>query len=136
LFAAALASLFVLTAVACVPEKSPGGSGDPDTEREVVSAPIDGIDILIREIAPPQYAAVIKSGLPSGCARFNKAEIASRAGNTITIEVTNTIPTDKDTACTAIYGTHESTVELGTDFTPNQTYTLQVNDKTHTFTAQ
>jgi hypothetical protein len=50
--------------------------------------------------------------------------------------VTNTHPSDPDIACTAIYGMHESTVELGTDFASGGEYVVKVNDKELRFTAQ
>jgi len=108
----------------------------PDAGRIVVPAPIDKLDLLVRESRPTAYAVHILSGLPSGCAQFNDARIAGRSGTTITIEVTNTMPSDKNVACTAIYGTHETTIELGTDFTAGTTYTVHVNDKELSFTAQ
>jgi hypothetical protein len=132
-FAAAL-PVFLLAAMACLPGDDSGGSSD--TDREVVDAPIDEVDILVRESFPPGYTAHIKSGLPSGCAKFESAQITGRSGNTITIAVKNTIPADKDIACTAIYGTHESNVDLGQDFVSGQTYTVKVNDVTETFVAQ
>ena len=79
---------------------------------------------------------MITSGLPSGCAVFDKAEVTSRSGNTITVRVTNTVPDDPNVACTAIYGTKETTVGLGSDFTSGETYTVNVNDKSIDFAAQ
>ena len=130
---AAVGLVVGLAAFACTPRTESGGTtGD----RRVVDAPIDGIDILVRESFPPGYTAHITSGLPSGCAQFDKAEITGRDNNTITIRVTNTIPDDDDVACTAIYGYHESNVDLGQDFVSGQTYTVKVNSETETFTAQ
>lgn len=108
----------------------------PTPGLKIVDAPIDGLDIIVRESFPPQYAVHIVSGLPSGCAKFDKAEVTGRSGNEITVHVTNTLPDDPNIACTAIYGTHESTVELGSDFTSGTTYTVRVNDKSVDFTAQ
>jgi hypothetical protein len=104
--------------------------------RSIVDAPIDGLDILVRESFPPGYTLRILSGLPSGCAQFDRAEITGRSDATITVRVTNSVPADPTTACTAIYGTHESFLDLGTDFTSSTTYTVRVNDKTTTFVAQ
>ncbi|MGE0599748.1 MAG: hypothetical protein AB7J35_11245 [Dehalococcoidia bacterium] len=133
-FALVLACLGLIAfATACSErDKTPGNDGD----RKTVEAPIDGIDILVRESFPPGYTAHILSGLPSGCARFDAAKVVGRSGTTITIRVTNTIPTDTTIACTAIYGTHESNVDLGKDFISGTTYTVQVNDRTKTFVAQ
>jgi len=134
-FALALAALVSLTALglACSPRDQSGGTSG---SRKVVDAPIEAVDVLVRESFPPGYTAHITSGLPSGCAKFDKAEITGRAADTITIRVTNTMPADDNVACTAIYGYHESNVDLGQDFVSGRTYTIKVNDKTHTFTAQ
>lgn len=105
----------------------------PDRTFEL--APIDGAEIVMRESAPPQYAVHITSGLPSGCAEFADAT-ASRTGDAITITVRNTLPADARIACTQIYGTHETTVELGSDFVRGTTYRVRVNAKTIEFTAQ
>lgn len=111
-------------------------SRDADGERRIVDAPIDAMDILVRESFPPGYTAKITSGLPSGCARFHEAKITGRSGTTITISVTNTVPADPETICTDIYGYHETNLDLGQDFVSGQTYTVRVNDKTTTFRAQ
>jgi hypothetical protein len=134
-------SLGAAFSVACGdPESSDGGGGGPlsptAVPREVVVAPIDELELIIRESFPPQYAVRIVSGLPDGCTEFNEATIKQRRANTIEIEVTNTHPSDPDIACTAIYGTHESIVELGIDFTPGEEYVVNVNDKELRFTAQ
>jgi hypothetical protein len=99
-----------------------------------VDAPIDGLDILILESFPPQYMLHIQAGLPSGCAKQAGYE-ASRFGSVITVRVYNSIPTGQ-VACTMIYGTYELNLNLGSDYTPGQTYTVRVNDETTTFTAQ
>jgi hypothetical protein len=117
------------------------GDGDGDASptavaRAVVVAPIDELDLIIRESFPPQYAIRIVSGLPDGCTEFNEAKLSRRTGNTIDIEVTNTHPSDPSIACTAIYGMHESIVELGTDFTSGEEYIVKVNDRDLRFTAQ
>ena len=132
---AVFSAILLLLVTACVPGGDSGGSS-PDPEREVVDAPIDGLDILVRESAPPGYTAHIVSGLPSGCAKFESAQVTGRSANTITIAVKNTLPNGKDIACTAIYGSYESNVDLGKDFVSGETYTVKVNDAETTFVAQ
>ena len=129
----ALLAILAVLATACSP-RTPSGSSNGD--REVVPAPIDGLEILIRESFPPGYTLKITSGLPSGCAKFHGARIAGRSGDEITVTVTNTIPTDDNIACTAIYGMHETNLDLGQDFVSGRTYTVKVNDKQTTFRAQ
>ena len=48
----------------------------------------------------------------------------------------NTVPIDKRIACTQVYGLHETTVELGTDFVTGTHYVVRVNDRTIEFNAQ
>ena len=98
-------------------------------------APIDGVEIEVSESAPPQYFAVVTSGLPNGCAEFDRY-IVERLGDTIWIGVTNLVPADEGTICTQVYGTVESSIPLGTDFEPGKTYIVRVNDVSEKFIAQ
>ena len=132
-----IAILALLAATACV--SGLGGDGSsitPAPATAVVAAPIEKVEILVRESNPPGYTAQIVSGLASGCARFHSAEITARSGDTITIAVKNTMPADANTVCTANYGYHEANLDLGTDFVPRQTYTVAVNGQATAFTAQ
>ncbi|MGE0228221.1 MAG: hypothetical protein AB7I38_08350 [Dehalococcoidia bacterium] len=110
-------------------------SGDSDTVVTEELAPIDEASIRIAESSPPQYFLDVTSGLPSGCAKFDRNEVA-RSGDTITVQIWNRIETPRDGACTAIYGMVEHSVPLGSDFEPGRTYTVRVNDVVRTFTAQ
>jgi hypothetical protein len=122
---------------ACIDDSGSTGSRRGDSyPTKVVDAPIDGLEVLIRETAPPSYAVRIVSGLPSGCAKFEAWEITGRSGTEITIRVTNRMPDSDDVACTMIYGTHESVVDLGSDFVSGTTYTVVVNGEPVSFTAQ
>ena len=133
----AASTVLAIAASGCVSGRDGGdATATPTPATTVVAAPINKVDVLVRESAPPGYTVHIVSGLPSGCARFHSAEITGRTGNTITIRVRNTVPADPNTVCTAIYGYHEANVDLGTDFVPRQQYTVLVNDKSETFTAQ
>ncbi len=100
-----------------------------------VLAPIDAAEMIVRESFPPQYAVRVVSGLPSGCHTFDGAEV-TRNGTEIAIAVWNRVPSDARIACTAIYGTHEEMVELGSDFRSGVVYHVAVNDRPLTFTAQ
>ena len=109
-----------------------GGSGStPPEARRTVPAPIDGLEVVMRESAPPQVSLKITAGLPSGCAQAHSHQL-TRSGNAFTVTVLNSMPTGNP-ACTAIYGSYELTVDLGSDFAPGQTYTVQVNDKSTSF---
>lgn len=122
---------------------SPGntpGTSEPaplpnDVTRVEVAAPIDSVEILIRESSPPQYSLQIVSGLPSGCAAFERIDV-ERDGNTFNVDVINTIPEpNANIACTMIYGTVEHTVALD-GIVSGVEYTVNVNDQTITFVGQ
>lgn len=125
-------------AAACDDDAAGNGAptGEPTYATKIEDAPIDELEVLTLESFPPQYNLRIVSGLPSGCAVFDKAEETAREGTTITVRVTNTMPDDPDVACTAIYGMKETVLSLGSDFESGTTYTVNVNDKSVTFTAQ
>ena len=101
----------------------------------LIEAPILEADVLIRESFPPQYAVVVVSELPNGCHQFEGVSM-ERSGTEIAITVSNRVPADPNPVCTMIYGTHEEVVELGTNFEPGVEYTVTVNDRTLSFTAQ
>jgi hypothetical protein len=127
--AAVLTAILFVGAVAFAssrgaPSPAPGG-------RQTVSAPIDEVQVVIRESNPPQVTLNIKAGLPSGCAQ-RESHSVSRNGDTFTVSVLNSMPTGA-VACTMIYGTYELNVDLGRDLRPGATYTVHVNEKTTTF---
>jgi hypothetical protein len=131
LAAALLLAVLVLSTVAYVAAASRAPAAP--SGRQQIAAPIDQVDVLIRESNPPQVTVKIAAGLPSGCAQRDSYSV-SRTGDTITVSVLNTMPKD-DLLCTAIYGTYELNVDLGSSFTVGTTYTVRVNDKTTTFKA-
>ena len=76
------------------------------------SAPIEKVEVVRSE--NNEYVLVVISSLPSGCAKFNEAEMA-RDSNEINVTVTNLVPgPDVMMPCTTIYGYNESSVNLGT----------------------
>ncbi|HXG36071.1 MAG TPA: hypothetical protein VNL15_03790 [Dehalococcoidia bacterium] len=100
-----------------------------------VLAPIDGAEVLTLESSPLQYTLRVVSGLPNGCARFNRYEL-ERSAEVIKVTVWNLMPAKQGVICTQIYGTVEHSIRLGSDFRSGMTYTVQVNNVTKTFTAQ
>lgn len=109
-----------------------GGSGTtPPEARRTVPAPIDGLEVVMRESAPPQVSLKVTAGLPGGCAQAHSHQL-TRSGNAFSVTVLNSMPTG-NVACTMIYGSYVVTIDLGSDFAPGQTYTVQVNDKSTTF---
>lgn len=100
-----------------------------------VLAPIDSVAIRQDESDPlPRYIVHVVSGLPNGCALFDRYEVV-RDGDIITIKVYNLMPADPNILCTMIYRTKDLSVNLGRHFEPGKTYTVKVNDVKKTFTA-
>ena len=98
-------------------------------------APIDGVEIEMSQDDPPRYALNIDSGLPGGCVQFGSYAV-SQDGNSINVTVTNLEPASPK-PCTTIYGQHRGQVDLGSGFTPGETYTVAVNgETTNSFTAR
>jgi hypothetical protein len=123
---------------------APASIGPPDTStaptvatgRTAVPAPIEATEIVVRESQPPQYAVKVTSGLPSGCAKFERID-AVRDGYVVNVSVWNTLPSDQYVACTMIYGITEHTAELGSDFTRGEAYAVHVNGEPRaSFTPQ
>lgn len=107
-----------------------------DFERVEELAPIEEIEVLFLESFPVQYRLRVVSGLPSGCAAFERIEV-EQDGTTFNVTVVNTMPAPgQEVACTMIYGYHESSVDLGTGLESGNEYTVNVNEKSTTFVAQ
>lgn len=136
LLAAFVALLAPLVAACSDRDPRPIPSPSPTYRTKIELAPIDNLELIIRESFPPQYAIKITSGLPSGCHQFHKAEPDGWRANTLVIRVTNLAPDDPDVACDTLYRFVESVIELGTDFVPRERYAVEVNGKRLDFTAQ
>lgn len=121
----------------CAVFRADGGDEKPVEVRVEVEAPIESVDVLTLESFPPQYMVHIVSGLPNGCAEYERTELLSRDTDTFHIRVTNTMPEDPETACDLVYRTHESNLNLGSaNFVSGTTYTVDVNGTKTTFVAQ
>ncbi len=139
---AGVALLLIVTAACAAPSTpspSPTSPAAPTTTPNTGTvkdlAPIEKAEILILESAPPQYVVFVEYGLPNGCARPGGYTV-DRQGETITVKVYVTRPSDPQMMCTMIYGIDKHNIPLGKDFTSGKTYTVLVNDKSVEFTAQ
>ena len=113
-----------------------GGASGSEPVMVEATAPIESAVINIAESFPPQYFLAVTSGLPNGCVEFNGYEV-TRDGAIVTVKVTNLQPeAGEPIACTTVYGRVETNIALGSDFDPGVTYTVLVNDKLTSFTAQ
>jgi hypothetical protein len=108
------------------PEPEPGTPPVVAAGRKAVLAPIERAELVTRESQPPQYAVLVASGLPSGCAKFERIDLA-RDGYVVNLSVWNTMPADPGVACTMIYGTAEHTVDLGPGLVRGEAYAVHVN---------
>src|SRR5690606_25117721 len=97
----AFAAVIVLAACSgseAAPDQ-PGGSASVPTEK--APAPIEHADVALAGSAPPQYFLQVVTGLPSGCAEFDRYEV-ERSGDVITVTFWNQVPAaDVDIMCTA-----------------------------------
>ena len=141
---AALLGALMIVAVACQGtgesldgDTAPGGTtGTAVPVMVEAPAPIESVAINIAESFPPQSFLAVTSGLPNGCVEFGGYEVTGD-GDTVTVTVTNMEPEDLAMiSCTMVYGLVESNIALGSDFEPGVTYTVLVNDKSTSFTAQ
>ena len=103
---------------------------DPSLVRRL--APIESLDILVKESFPLQYDLVVASGLPDSCASFAGHDL-SREGTTVRVNVWNLRNADPNLACAQVYRTVETRIPLGSDFDPDTTYTVDANGKTISF---
>lgn len=130
----ALGASMVVLAAACGGDDA-NSSGEPQATptpgRVSVPAPIDQAELISRESFPPQYAVQVVVGILNGCHEFESVE-AVRNGTDIEIKATSTTIDDPNAVCTQIYGTHEETVELGSDFDDGVEYTVKAGDFTFT----
>ena len=111
--------------------ETPDQSGEPETVEKL--APIDSVTILVAESFPPQYLLLVESGLPNGCAEFDRYEV-TRDSDTVRVAIINLEPVGM--VCTDVYGTVEHNIPLGSGFDPGTTYTVLVNDVAETFVTQ
>ncbi|MBI4297681.1 MAG: hypothetical protein HY676_04040 [Chloroflexi bacterium] len=106
-----------------------------DPQQALALAPIESVEVIVLESAPPQYSAVVVSGLPNSCVTFAGYRV-KRSDATIEIEVLNWRPVDTGVLCAQVYGTVRTVIPLGSDFQPGTTYTIMVNGVEKTFVAE
>jgi hypothetical protein len=88
-------------------------------------APIEEVRVNIAESFPVQVFVYIRGGLADACTSLHEVR-TERSGSAINIQVTTQRP--EGTICAQVYSTFEENVALGSDFTPGETYTVNVND--------
>jgi hypothetical protein len=131
---------YVVTIVISAPagsggDDSSGGdtgddAGEPEPSFRQVNtlAPIENVQVNIAESFPVQVFVVVSSGLPSGCAEFDRIDVERMDSIQINLTVWNLVPApDELIACTAIYGITENTVALGSEFESGVEQVVVVN---------
>ncbi len=100
----------------------------------IAESPIESVEVMIVESAPPQYQLRVVSGLPkgSGCSQFNGYEVRRPESNRIDVAITHHEVADPLVACITDYPIVETIVPLGSDFEPGEEYTVSVNSETTT----
>jgi hypothetical protein len=101
-----------------------------DSDVEVKLAPIEEISVMMLTSEPHQIQVYIKGGLADSCTTFHDIK-TERSVNIFKITVTVQRP--GDAVCAEVYSFFEKCENLGSDFTPGETYTVHVNDMTTSF---
>ncbi len=99
-----------------------------------VVAPIDDIQVEASDADKPEYIAIVTSGQPSACHRYDGHQV-TRENGTVRIELMNRRPADTSIQCSQVYGTTETRITLGRDFEPEVTYSVVVNEASASFAA-
>lgn len=89
-------------------------------------APFEYAMINVSESDPPHYFLDLMSVLPNTCQTFDGIEV-ERSGAEITVSITNRAPVGDPSGCVWVSRLMTHSVALGTDFTPDATYTIRVN---------
>lgn len=97
-------------------------------------APIESIAVVRTDEAQPLYSVEVTSGLPGGCAKFERIDTV-RTGNTFEVAMWNRMEVPPSGACTAIYGYVQTDVDLGRDLVAGAEYIVIVNGKSMAFIA-
>ena len=100
-----------------------------------IPAPIERVEVLIRESFPPQYVFEVTSGLPNACFEFSRIS-HEQLGDVFEIEVTNTRPAAQDIACAEIYRTVTNSVVITEVLEAGREFTVRAGDKEANFTGQ
>ena len=98
----------------------------------IAESPIESVEVMILESAPPQYQLRVVSGMPKGssCSQFNGYQARRRGSNRIDVAITHHQVADPLVTCTADYPVVETIVPLDSHFEPGVEYTVNVNSET------
>jgi len=100
-------------------------------EYEIKPAPIHELGISFSNSLPAEVILYIRGGLADSATKVNEIKILGLTGTTLDISVTTKRP--KGVTAAQVYGYFEKTINLGSDFSSGQIYTVKVNDQTKQF---
>ena len=129
LLSAALLLILVFTTLAGCSDAVEAQTESKDLE--IKQATIEEVSISIAESCPEQIIVNIKGGLEDSCTILHEIVILHCSEDTINISVTTERP--KDAIGAQVYSFFNKSVNLGSNFTSGNTYTVDVNGVTATF---
>ena len=123
--------LFVILGVVLILNVYASGCG---RRTEIILAPIHDMYIWADNSSQERYFVDVVCGLPDTCHEFHSYDVATVSNRTIRIEVFNTHTIGG--VCAEVYMDYDLTIEIGvaSDFAVGETYTVEVNEVTETFT--
>ena len=107
---------------------------EPEPGTESFPAPIRDITIEF-ESDPPTYSVFVLSAQTTDCEEFDGLGEIVRDDLFIRIEVTNTRLTEPGRQCAEVLETRQSRIDLGSAYTPGETYTVVINGFPESFTV-
>jgi hypothetical protein len=116
------------------PVATPAQTLDVEPDTESFPAPIRDITIEF-EGDPPTYSVFVLSAQTTDCEEFEGLGEMVRDGLFVRIEVTNTRLTEPGRQCFEVLETRQSRIDLGSAYTPGETYTVVVNGFPESFTV-
>ncbi len=118
------------------PGTQPGADATVVRDDETLSVPAPIRDITIEPSGdPPEHLVFILSAQTTDCEDFEAVGPVTRDGLIVRIDITNRRLADPGRQCNEVLGTRQSRVEIGSDFTPGETYTVVVNGFSESFTV-
>jgi hypothetical protein len=116
------------------PEPTSDVVTEVELETESFPAPIRDITIEF-EGDPPFYSVFVLSAQTTDCEEFEGLGEVVRDDLFVRIEVTNTRLTEPGRQCFEVLETRQSRIDLGSGYTPGETYTVVVNGFPKSFTV-
>jgi hypothetical protein len=121
---------------ATLPENQEPSKAEPVSAKDEVvlgQAPVEAVEIVVRESFPVQVSAIVRGYLPDTCTEISQVGY-EQTGDTFKIEVATVRP--KDMACADVIKSYEEVVALDVAGLAAGVYTVDANGVTATFELQ